>query len=75
MAVKVNLITMQNCGLCFRLKALLKQKNVEFNEYPMESEEGIRILKKTQMRDFPIMEDEVGNVYSGRNAVIHAKGD
>lgn len=70
----MKIVTTKGCGLCFRVKTLLKGKNIDFTEVPATSGEGVRLSYKTENKELPILETDDGTVLSGVDAFNYVKG-
>lgn len=69
----MKLLTMKNCGICFKVKSLLEQKGIAFEMYTKDDPEGKRMLEECGVRMMPILEVN-GMYYASTSALNYVKG-
>lgn len=67
-------VTSKRCGICAKVKSLIKTKGLDYTEYDATSPEGIRIIQNCKLQAFPIVLDNNGKYYCGKDALQYAKG-
>lgn len=70
----MNVLSMENCGICFRVKTILKNKGVPYKELTLDSEEGSALSKRAPVKEMPIIELNNGTIYCGKQALLYVKG-
>lgn len=70
----MTIISTPGCGMCFRVKTILKNKGVPYKEASLDSFEGQEIVKEAPSKELPIMKLENGTIYCGKNALLFVKG-
>ena len=61
-------ISGKNCGICFAVKKVLKDKNIPFEEYDITNEKAKPIITESGMKELPIVKMDDGTFCCGMEA-------